>query len=176
MKFSYFANGDNRYKGNRRTPNECILQMVEECIYAESLGMHGAWIGEHHFNEFGVNTSPHLVLTHIAARTDRIRLMPGVVVLPLHHPLQVAEDWANLDLLSGGRVDFATGRGFDRNEYDRFEVDFLDNSSIFAEGMEILERAWREAGRWSHKGAHYAFENVELGVRPVQDPLPIYVA
>src|SRR4051812_33991758 len=69
--------------------------------------MHSAWIGEHHFNSLGVLSCPDLVLAYIAARTKHIRLAPAVTVLPLHHPIRVAEQWATLDLLSGGRVDFA---------------------------------------------------------------------
>lgn len=176
MQFSYFSNADNTYPGNTRTPNELILQIVDQAIFAEALGMHGAWVGEHHFHEFGVNASPEVVLTHVAARTNRIRLMPAVTVLPLHHPLRVAENWATIDLLSNGRVDFALGRGFDKNEYDRFQVDFERNSDIMREGLEIVGRAWTETGRWSHHGEFYQFDNVDIVPRPVQKPVPIYVA
>src|SRR5260370_17195745 len=74
--------------------------------------MRAAWIGEHHFSTLGVLSCPDLVLAHVAARTKRIRLAPAVTVLPLHHPIRVAEQWATLDLISGGRVDFAAGGGF----------------------------------------------------------------
>ena len=63
--------------------------------------MHSAWIGEHHFNRLGCIPSPEIALTYVAARTSRIRLAPAVVVLPLHHPLRVAEQWAAIDVLSG---------------------------------------------------------------------------
>ena len=69
--------------------------------------MHSAWIGEHHFNSLGVLSCPDLVLAYVAANTKHIRLAPAVTVTPLHHPIRVAEQWATLDLLSGGRVDFA---------------------------------------------------------------------
>ena len=82
--------------------------------------MHSAWIGEHHFNSLGVLSCPDLVLAYVAAQTKRIRLAPAVTVLPLHHPIRVAEQWATLDLLSNGRVDFAVGRGYDRREYQPF--------------------------------------------------------
>ena len=59
-------------------------------------------MGEHHFNEFGANPSPEVVLTYVLAKTERLRVMPAVVVSPLHHPLRVAEHWATMDLLSGG--------------------------------------------------------------------------
>ena len=106
------------------------------------LGMHSAWIGEHHFSTLGVLSCPDLALAYIAARTQRIRLAPAVTVLPLHHPIRVAEQWASLDMLSGGRVDFAAGRGYDRREYVPLGVSFDDNQSIFEEGMEIVRRLW----------------------------------
>ena len=105
--------------------------------------MHSAWIGEHHFNSLGVLSCPDLVLAYIAARTQRIRLAPAVTVLPLHHPIRVAEQWATLDLLSNGRVDFAAGRGYDRREYAPFHVSFDDNQAIFEEGMELVRSCGR---------------------------------
>jgi alkanesulfonate monooxygenase SsuD/methylene tetrahydromethanopterin reductase-like flavin-dependent oxidoreductase (luciferase family) len=121
--------------------------------------MHSAWIGEHHFNSLGVLSCPDLVLAYIAARTRRIRLAPAVTVLPLHHPIRVAEQWATLDLLSNGRVDFAAGRGYDKREYDPFHVSFADNQSIFEEGMELVRKLWAADDRISHHGKHYSFED-----------------
>ena len=103
--------------------------------------MHSAWIGEHHFNSLGVLSCPDIVLAYVAANTKRIRLAPAVNVLPLHHPIRVAEQWATLDLLSGGRVDFAAGRGYDRREYQPFHVSFEDNQGIFEEGLEAPSQA-----------------------------------
>ncbi len=97
--------------------NQFVADITDEALYADQLGMHSAWIGEHHFNSLGVLSCPDLVLAYIAARTKHIRLAPAVTVLPLHHPIRVAEQWATLDLLSNGRVDFAAGRGYDRREY-----------------------------------------------------------
>jgi len=96
--------------------------------------------------------------------------------LPLHHPIRVAEQWATLDLLSGGRVDFAAGRGYDRREYAPFHVSFEDNQSIFEEGMEIVQRLWASEAPISHHGRHYQFDNVAITPRPVQRPIPAYVA
>ena len=125
-----------------RTPNQCTLQIVEQAIHADRIGMHSAWIGEHHFSTLGVTSCPDLLLGQVAAKTSRIRLAPAVNVLPLHHPIRVAEQWATLDLLSGGRVDFASGRGYDRNEYGPLGANFEENAAIFAEGIEIVHRLW----------------------------------
>jgi alkanesulfonate monooxygenase SsuD/methylene tetrahydromethanopterin reductase-like flavin-dependent oxidoreductase (luciferase family) len=116
------------------------------------------------------------VLAQVAARTNHIRLAPAVTVLPLHHPIRVAEEWASLDLLSAGRVDFAAGRGYDRREYGPFEVSFEDNQSIFEEGMTVLRALWSADRPISHHGRHYRFDDVMITPRPVQRPIPAYVA
>ena len=176
MDFGYFTLSDNHYDNNTRAPNQFVADIADEAIYAEELGMHSAWIGEHHFSTLGVLSCPDLVLAYVAARTKRIRLAPAVTVLPLHNPIRVAEQWATLDLLSGGRVDFAAGRGYDRREYQPFHVSFEDNQGIFAEGMEVVRKLWSAEGRISHKGQHYSFENVAITPKPLQQPLPAYVA
>ncbi len=176
MKFGYFTLSDNHYAENARTANDYILDIVEEAIYAESLGLHSAWIGEHHFNSLGVMSCPDLALAYIAARTRHIRLAPAVTVLPLHHPIRVAEQWATLDLLSGGRVDFATGRGYDRGEYLPLGAPFDDNATAFAEGLDIIDRLWSSDERVSHHGKHYRFDEVAITPRPLQRPIPIHVA
>ena len=175
MEFGYFTLSDNHYENNPRTPNQFVADIAAEALYAEELGMHSVWIGEHHFNSLGVLSSPELVLAHVAARTRRVRLAPAVTVLPLHHPIRVAEQWATLDLLSNGRVDFACGRGYDRREYEPFGVSFDDNQSIFEEGLELVRALWQADGRLSFRGKHYAFENVRITPKPVQRPIPTYV-
>jgi alkanesulfonate monooxygenase SsuD/methylene tetrahydromethanopterin reductase-like flavin-dependent oxidoreductase (luciferase family) len=177
MEFGYFTLSDNNYKGNTRTANQFVQDLTSEALYADQLGMHSAWIGEHHFNSLGVNSSPEMVLAFIAARTRHIRLAPAVTVLPLHNPIRVAEQWATLDLLSGGRVDFAAGRGYDRREYQPFGISFDDNQAIFDEGVEILRKLWSSGGkRIDHKGKHYQFEDVAITPQPIQNPMPLYVA
>ena len=176
MEFGYFTLSDNHYADNSRSANQFVADITAEALYADELGMHSAWIGEHHFNSLGVLSCPDLVLSYIAGRTTNIRLAPAVTVLPIHHPIRVAEQWASLDLLSDGRVDFAAGRGYDRREYAPFHVDFEDNISIFEEGLELVRRLWTEEGRVTHKGKHYDFEGVRITPKPVQRPIPTYVA
>ena len=176
MDFGYFTLSDNHYDNNARTSNQFVADITAEALYAEELGMHSAWIGEHHFNSLGVLSCPDLVLAYLAARSKRIRLAPAVTVLPLHHPIRVAEQWATLDLLSGGRVDFAAGRGYDRREYLPFHVSFEDNQGIFEEGMELVRELCAAEGRISHHGRHYSFDDVRITPKPVQRPIPMYVA
>jgi len=175
MDFGYFTLSDNHYDNNSRTANQFVADITAEAIYAEELAMHSAWIGEHHFNSLGVLSCPDLTLAYIAARTKRIKLAPAVTVLPLHNPIRVAEQWASLDLLSGGRVIWAAGRGYDRREYEPFHVSFDDNQGIFEEGMEIVRRLWEADGRISHEGKHYSFKDVRITPKPVQRPIPTFV-
>jgi alkanesulfonate monooxygenase SsuD/methylene tetrahydromethanopterin reductase-like flavin-dependent oxidoreductase (luciferase family) len=176
VQFGYFTLSDNHYVDNRRSANELVSEILDQAVYAEEVGLHSAWIGEHHFSTLGVLSCPDLVLAHLAARTSRIRLAPAVTVLPLHNPIRVAEQWATLDLLSDGRVDFAAGRGYDRREYEPFGVPFEDNQSVFEEGMEIVRALWAHDEPISHHGRHYRFDNVAVTPRPVQRPIPSYVA
>jgi alkanesulfonate monooxygenase SsuD/methylene tetrahydromethanopterin reductase-like flavin-dependent oxidoreductase (luciferase family) len=176
MEFGYFTLSDNHYLNNSRGANSFISDILDEALYAEEIAMHSAWIGEHHFSSLGVLSCPDLVLAYVAARTKHIRLAPAVTVLPLHHPIRVAEQWATLDLLSNGRVDFAAGRGYDRREYLPLNVSFDNNQEIFEEGMEIVRNLWAADKRISHQGKHYQFEDVIITPQPVQKPLPAYVA
>src|SRR6266699_3706939 len=176
MDFGYFTLSDNHYLSNTRTSNQFVADITAEALYAEELRMHSVWIGEHHFSSLGVLSCPDVVLAYIAARTRHVRLAPAVTVLPLHHPIRVAEQWSTLDLLSGGRVDFAAGRGYDRREYLPFKVSFEENQSIFEEGMIVVRRLWEADEPISHKGKHYEFENVAITPRPIQRPIPSYIA
>jgi alkanesulfonate monooxygenase SsuD/methylene tetrahydromethanopterin reductase-like flavin-dependent oxidoreductase (luciferase family) len=175
MEFGYFTLSDNHYENNPRDANQFVSDITAEALYADQLGMHSAWIGEHHFNSLGVLSCPDLVLAYIAARTKHIRLAPAVTVTPLHHPIRVAEQWATLDLLSGGRVDFAAGRGYDSREYEPFHVSFKDNQGIFEEGMEVIQKLWAAPDRISHHGKHYQFDDVRITPKPIQKPLPAYI-
>ncbi|MGH8069408.1 MAG: LLM class flavin-dependent oxidoreductase, partial [Candidatus Entotheonellia bacterium] len=171
----YFTLSDNNY-GNVRDPNDLLRHIMEEAILADELGFHSAWIGEHHFNLFGVCPSPQLFLANLAARTNRLRLAPAVTLLPCRHPLQEAEEFALLDLLSGGRVDFAAGRGYDRREYEAFGAPFEYSADLFREGLDIVRQAWTEDS-FSYDGQFYHIPEVRISPRPVQRPHPpIYVA
>lgn len=176
MQFGYFTLSDNRYPGNSRTAEQFVREIYGQALHAEEIGLNSAWIGEHHFNLLGVNACPNMLLAQIAGATERIRLAPAVVLLPVHHPLHVAEEWATLDLLSGGRVDFAAGRGYDRLEYEPFQADFTRSAEMFEEGLDILWRAWTEPGKWSHEGRFWQFRDIEIRPRPMQKPLRPYVA
>jgi alkanesulfonate monooxygenase SsuD/methylene tetrahydromethanopterin reductase-like flavin-dependent oxidoreductase (luciferase family) len=107
----------------------------------------------------------------VAAQTKRVRLGTGVVVLPLNHPLRVAEDYAFLDHLSGGRVDLGVGRGYQPLEFERYGVEQTGTRGMFHEALEVIRQAWSK-GRVSFEGEHYRFRDVPIRPAPVQRPHP----
>jgi len=138
---------------------------------AESLGFASAWVAEHHFSEYGVCASPALILASAARVTRRIRLATGVVTLPFHHPVRVAEEYAILDLLSDGRVDLGVGRGFQPVEFLGYGIDHTCSSEMFDEAVHIIRRAWTN-DRVDFAGRHFRLERVEVRPRPLQRPHP----
>jgi len=175
MEFGYFTLSDNRYPDNARTSETFIREIYEQSVYAEKIGMHSVWVGEHHFNRRGCVSVPAVLLAKVAGATTRVRLGPAVVVLPVHHPIHVAEEWAMLDQLSGGRVDFATGRGYDAHEYGPFGTDFQKSAEMFSEAIELLERCWTETAPFDFNGRFYQAENLEVHPKPAQKPFRPYM-
>ena len=176
MEFGYFTLSDNAYPSLGRSPEQFILEIRDQAIHADRIGLNSAWIGEHHFDSLGVNSCPATVLASIAPVTKNIRLAPAVSVLPLHHPLRVAEEWATLDLVSGGRVDFAVGRGYDRREFVPFGADYMKSLELLDEGCEVVLKAWNSEGPWSHKGQFFDIPEMTMTPRPIQRPVPFYMA
>jgi natural product biosynthesis luciferase-like monooxygenase protein len=154
-----------------KSEHEIILEQMELMRAAEDLGFDSVWPAEHHFTEYGYCASPALSLAAIAAETKRIRLGTGVVVLPLNHPLRIAEDYAFLDHLSNGRVDLGIGRGYQPLEFQRYGVEQTSTREQFHEALEVIRQAWTE-DRVNFEGEHYRFEDVPIRPRPVQQPHP----
>jgi len=154
MEFGYFTLSDNHYENNTRDANTFVTDITNEALYADQIGMHSAWIGEHHFNSLGVLSCPDLVLSYIAARTQAHPAgPPAVTVTPLHHPISRRRAMGDArDLLSGGRVDFAAGpRLRQPGIRRRSSVSFARNQSIFEEGMEVIQKLWAAKDRISHQ-------------------------
>ena len=155
-----------------RTEAQVYADALDEIELADRLGFHGVWLVEHHLMPgYSHASKPELVLAALARRTGRIRLGLGVVPLPYHHPLHVAERMATLDLLSGGRLEAGIGRGFSPAEYAAFGVDMAQSRELVDESLAVL-RAAAAGGPITHRGRHFALENVRLIPRPVQQPWP----
>jgi alkanesulfonate monooxygenase SsuD/methylene tetrahydromethanopterin reductase-like flavin-dependent oxidoreductase (luciferase family) len=174
MRFSGFSVVDH-YTSQRRTLREFYAEIVNEIVHAERLGYSNYFIAEHHFHEYGVSSSPAAFLSAAAARTTSIGLGPAVSILPFHNPLVVAEDYAMLDQLSGGRLRMGVGSGYLQHEFDGFNLGPWEKRARFDEAVEILERAW--AGKpFSYHGLYYHVNNIRIAVTPVQDSVQLSVA
>ena len=161
--------------GEAITPQQRVRDLMEEIELADQLGLDVFGVGEHHRPDFVVS-SPAVILGAAAARTERIRLSSAVTVLSSDDPVRVFQDFATVDLLSGGRAEIMVGRGSFIESFPLFGYDLDDYDELFAEKLELLlELRESETVTWSgrHRPALH-----ESGVypRPVQDPLPIWVA
>lgn len=147
-----------------------------ECLdligYAEELGYDAVWLSEHHGTADGFLPSPLVAAAAIAMRTTRMRIGTSVLLLPLHHPLRVAEDAAIVHALSGGRLVLGVGQGYAPHEFAALGVNRSHRPSRFVEGVEIIRRAWTE-GRTGYDGKRYAIPDLPFEPRP-PDPAPIY--
>jgi alkanesulfonate monooxygenase SsuD/methylene tetrahydromethanopterin reductase-like flavin-dependent oxidoreductase (luciferase family) len=170
MKFGIFIFGDNHPDLGRSNQKyyEEVLTIGE---WAEELGFDSFWLGEHHLYWYGTCVSPPMLIAALGQRTKRIRLGPAVSVLPLHHPLHVAEEYALADNLCGGRLNFAIGSGFSPNEYKMFGMTMEEAREKYWETFDIILKAWTE-DEFSHQGKHYQIENGSVYMKPVQKPLP----
>jgi probable LLM family oxidoreductase len=154
---------------------ERLREVVAEAALADAVGLDVYAVGEHHRPDFA-SSAPAVVLAAAAARTERIRLSSAVTVLSSDDPVRVFQQFATLDLLSGGRAEVMAGRGSFIESFPLFGQDLDDYDELFAEKLELLLRL-REAERVTWSGRHRpALDDVGVYPRPQQDPLPVWVA
>src|SRR3954468_2214686 len=122
---------------------EVYARAIEQAQTAEELGFRNVWLAEHHFSTYGYLSRPVQLATFIAARTRRLRVGTAVIVVPLHHPLVIAEEIAMLDLLSGGRCDIGLGRGYQRYEFERFGLELSTSRDRWEEAVDVLMLAFQ---------------------------------
>jgi alkanesulfonate monooxygenase SsuD/methylene tetrahydromethanopterin reductase-like flavin-dependent oxidoreductase (luciferase family) len=157
--------------GEKLSTGERFRQFVELGVQAEQLGFDSFHIGEHHFCEYVVS-SPTPVLAAVAERTSRLRLSTAVSLLPHHDPVRIAEDYATVDQLSGGRVELIAGRGVWPALYQQYGQDEADGPDLLVESVELLRRLWtEEAVSWNGR-LRPALDAVTVHPRPRQSPHP----
>jgi alkanesulfonate monooxygenase SsuD/methylene tetrahydromethanopterin reductase-like flavin-dependent oxidoreductase (luciferase family) len=158
-------------------PEVYYRQILEQVALAEDLGWECFWFTEHHFIQYGgLVPNPAIMLAMAAGQTSRIRLGSAIAILPLHHPLTVAEDYAMADVASGGRLEFGVGRGNTLGDYQLFGVPTEESRPRFEEALDLITRAWASE-RTTHQGRYWQFDDLALLPRPVQQPHPpIWVA
>lgn len=171
MKFGLFSVADH-YPGELdRSLPDLYEQLLEQCQAADELGFDSFWLAEHHFHEYGAVPRSAIWLTAAAQRTKKIRLGTAVVVLPFEEPIRTAEDFAMADMLSGGRINLGVGSGYLAHEYAGFGIDASEKRERFDEALAILKKAWT-GERFSHEGRYYQYRDVQLNVKPLQQPHP----
>jgi alkanesulfonate monooxygenase SsuD/methylene tetrahydromethanopterin reductase-like flavin-dependent oxidoreductase (luciferase family) len=177
----------------RRYPNERLVEAFqtskEIAQLMDGLGFYCLWTAEHHFQREGYEVFPNLILlgTWLATQTNRLKFGCAFNVLPMWHPIRLAEDYAMADILTGGRVIFGVGRGYHTREVESLGAPMLDNKAnqeLFEEQMDVLLKAFNEES-FSHHGKHfqipppvpyrgYTLQEVTLVPRPLRRPVEIW--
>lgn len=167
LKFGVF---DHLDRGRRSVSQlyEERLQIVERY---EHSGFHAYHLAEHHSTPLGMAPSPNLFLSAVAQRTKTLRFGPLVCLLPLYHPIRLAEEIAMLDQLSNGRLEIGVGRGRSPIELMLYGQDAAESQSVFNETFAILQQAFRDE-RVNFAGRHFVFRDIPVELRPAQQPYP----
>lgn len=147
-------------------------ETIEQLLLADQLGFDIAWLAElHFFRPFSIMPAPLFVAVAAAQRTRRIRFGTGVILVPFHHPLRIAEEAAVADILTGGRLDVGIGRGTIALHFQGFGVPREESRARFEEGVEVILKAWT-SDRVEHKGRYFEFPETTLAPKPLQKPHP----
>ena len=177
----------------RRYPNERVVQAYDNSValakHMDQLGYYCMWTAEHHFQREGYECLPNLILlgVHLAGLTQRLKFGSAFNIVPMWHPLRLAEDFAMADILTGGRLVFGVGRGYHSREVETFGAPVIDNDAnkeLFEEQMEIIFKAFNEDS-FSHHGKHYTLpakvpyrgyelEEITLVPRPIHRPVEMW--
>ena len=144
---------------------------VEITQAAEELGFRNMWLAEHHFSTYGYISRPVMFALHLADRTRRIRIGTAVIVLPLHHPLIVAEEIATADILSGGRLDVGLGRGYQHYEFERLGLDLSESRTRWEESVDVILLAL-SGQTFTYEGKHFKIPETTVFPQPLQRPHP----
>lgn len=161
--------------GRRQTPGERHRTIVDECVLAESCGFSSVHLGEHHFLEY-ILSAPQVVLASIAARTSTIRLSTGVTLAANLDPVRVAEDYATVDAVSGGRVEPVFGRGtFFPGVFEVFGQEEREAKERFAESVELIKRLWAEEDVTWEGRFRPSMRNTTVHPRPTQADIPVWI-
>jgi alkanesulfonate monooxygenase SsuD/methylene tetrahydromethanopterin reductase-like flavin-dependent oxidoreductase (luciferase family) len=167
-----FANIEDPFGDTGRAFREA----VDTIVHAERLGFEQVWLTEHHFNAFSISASILPLLAYLAAKTVRIGLGAGAVLLPFHDPVRVAEDVATIDALSERRLLLGVGRGGPFPDQNRhFKIETAKSRERLYESLDLIEKVL--AGeKVDHAGAHYQYKDLTVFPRPVRAVLPVWLA
>lgn len=174
MELGLLTLGDHRpdpLTGVRTSQRERHANILEYLDFAEPAGFDAVFVGEHHFSDF-ITAAPPVFLAWLAGRTSSITLGSGVTLLPHHDAVKVAEDFATLDVISGGRAEVWVGRGVEPHAYSYFGQDAERATAMQQEGLELLVRLWTETNVSWRGEFRPPLDGVTLQPRPLQAPHP----
>ncbi|HWN91338.1 MAG TPA: LLM class flavin-dependent oxidoreductase, partial [Verrucomicrobiae bacterium] len=154
-----------------RSSQEIYSRAIDIAQAAETLGFRNVWLAEHHFSTYGYLSRPAQLATFIAAKTTRLRVGTAVIVVPLHHPLVIAEEIATLDQLAGGRVDIGLGRGYQHYEFERLGLELDSARSRWEESVDVILKAFR-GEPFSYEGKLFTIPETSVFPQPLQQPHP----
>ncbi len=172
IKFGMFPNTQGTPDG--RNLQKMVQRAIAEAQVAERYDFDGAFLTEHHQAPEGYLPAPLITATAIAAKTERIKIGTAVLLLPLYHPVHVAEEAAVVDLISDGRLILGVGLGYQEQDFRAFGVPIRQRVSHFEEGIQIVRGAW-EQDHFSFAGRRFRVEDLSLRPKPVQQPTPIWI-
>jgi alkanesulfonate monooxygenase SsuD/methylene tetrahydromethanopterin reductase-like flavin-dependent oxidoreductase (luciferase family) len=174
MRMSIFSVQDH-YPSRSRTVPELYGQILAQAEHADQLGYDTFWVAEHHFHEYGAVPNPAVMLSAIAQRTSKLKLGTAISILTFHNPLTVAESYAMVDILSGGRLVYGVGSGYLSHEFAGYSIDPAEKRDRFDDALAAVKQLL-SGERVSYEGRFHKFKDVKLNVAPVQPEVPIYVA
>ena len=169
MQFGLYSSIANPPRGEHL--DRCVDQVIAEAQLAEASGFNACFFGEHHQDKDGFLPSPLIVATAVAAQTRRLHVGTSVILLPLHHPVHVAEHVTTRDIVSKGRVILGVGVGYQAADFQAFGVPMEHRAGLFEEGVEIIRKCW-SGEPFSFHGTHYTLDNLQMRPRPLQTPAP----
>ena len=178
---------------DRRYSNEQLSQAYDHAVelakHMDELGFYCMWMAEHHFQHEGYECIPNLILmgVHLAGHTKNLKFGSAFNIIPMWHPLRIAEDFAMADILTGGRLIFGVGRGYHSREVETFGSPVIDNDAnreLYLEQMEVIQKAFNEES-WSHHGKYYTIppevpyrgydlKEITMVPRPLNRPVEIW--
>jgi len=166
---------DFRNPAQWRQPYDRLYgEVLDQVAWAENHGFDDVWLSEHHFIDDGYLPSMLPAAAAIAARTKRIRIPLGVLLMPFHHPVRLAEDIAVVDAISGGRFELGVGVGYKLEEFEGFNIPFSERGSRTNESLQVI-RSLLNGETLTFKGKFFEVNNVKLTPEPIQKHLPIWI-
>jgi alkanesulfonate monooxygenase SsuD/methylene tetrahydromethanopterin reductase-like flavin-dependent oxidoreductase (luciferase family) len=175
LRYSIFSVNDHHPRLTRTIP-ELYEQVMKQCERAEGLGYDTFFCAEHHFHEYGVVPDPAVMLSALAQRTKQIRLGTAIAILTFHDPRRVAESYAMVDMMSGGRLVFGVGSGYLAHEFVGYDKDPKEKRDRFNENLDIVKRLM-SGEALAYEGQFSKSQKVALNVLPHEGRLPpMYVA